>query len=143
LFLALNLFFSKPFTPSFLPLLRLSFYQEIFNIVHFAQTLGLALGVALVSASANPIPNPAPDLKNPVALQKRASCTFTAASAVSKSKKDRATIVLDNIAAPSGTTLDLTDLESGTHAIICSPYVIELLLLPASTFSTPPSKSSQ
>lgn len=97
-------------------------------MVHFVQTLGLVLSVASVFVSANPIPTPPPDLKNAVALQKRASCTFTAASAASKSKKDCGTIVLDNIAVPSGTTLDLTDLESGTHASLRFPYIIELLI---------------
>ncbi|PMD45209.1 glycoside hydrolase family 28 protein [Hyaloscypha variabilis F] len=75
------------------------------------------MAVASVLVSANPLPTPAPDLKNAAALQKRASCTFTAASAASASKKDCATIVLDGIAVPSGVTLDLTDLESGTHVI--------------------------
>jgi hypothetical protein len=36
-------------------------------------------------------------------------------ASASKSKKSCATIVLDNIAVPSGTTLDLTELNSGTH----------------------------
>jgi len=83
-------------------------------MVHFFQSVGLALSLASVFVSANPLPTPAPDLKN-AALQKRASCTFTAASAASASKKDCATIVLDGITVPSGVTLDLTDLETGTH----------------------------
>jgi galacturan 1,4-alpha-galacturonidase len=89
-------------------------------MVHLIQTLGLALGVAAVLVSANPLPTAAPDLNNAVALQKRASCTFTAASAASKSKASCATIVLDNIAVPSGVTLDLTDLTTGTHVGLCS-----------------------
>lgn len=60
-----------------------------------------------------PLPTTAPELGN--VLEKRASCTFTAASAVSASKKSCATIVLDNIAVPSGTTLDLTSLADDTH----------------------------
>lgn len=83
-------------------------------MAHFAQTLGLVLGVASLLVSANPLPTPAPDLKN-AALQKRASCTFTAAADASASKKSCATIVLDGITVPSGVTLDLTDLGSGTH----------------------------
>ncbi|KAF8863628.1 endopolygalacturonase precursor [Acephala macrosclerotiorum] len=63
------------------------------------------------------MPTPAPDLANAAALHKRASCTFTAASAASKSKADCATIVLDGITVPSGTTLDLTDLTEGTSVI--------------------------
>lgn len=86
-------------------------------MVLFLQALGLALSVASVLVSANPLPTAAPDLKNAAALQKRATCTFTAASAASVSKKSCATIVLDGITVPSGVTLDLTDLTSGTHVI--------------------------
>jgi len=82
-------------------------------MVHFYSTLGLLLsaGAAIVSAApaAAPEPTAAPD------LAKRATCTFTNAASASKSKKSCATIVLDNIAVPSGTTLDLTGLNSGTH----------------------------
>ena len=87
-------------------------------MIHFVQTLGLTLVVASVLVSANPLPTAAPDIKNAIALQKRASCTFTAASAASKSKTDCATIVLDSIAVPSGVTLDLTGLISGTHVCL-------------------------
>jgi polygalacturonase len=86
---------------------------------HFIRALVLALGVTSVVISANPLPTPAPDLRKAAALQKRASCTFTAASAASASKKSCATIVLDGITVPSGVTLDLTDLESGTHVTLC------------------------
>jgi polygalacturonase len=82
-------------------------------MVHFYSTLGLLLstGAAIISAAptAAPEPTAAPD------LAKRATCTFTNAASASKSKKSCATIVLDNIAVPSSTTLDLTGLTSGTH----------------------------
>jgi polygalacturonase len=82
----------------------------------FLQTLTLGLSAAvLVAASPMPAPTPAPQLNQAVSLEKRASCTFTDAAAVSKSKTSCATIVLNHIAVPSGTTLDLTKLTAGTH----------------------------
>lgn len=86
-------------------------------MVQFLQALGLGLS-AVSFVAAVPMPTPAPSLKNAVAIEKRASCTFTDASAASKSKASCATIVLDNIVVPSGTTLDMTDLTSGTHVCI-------------------------
>ncbi|KAH8687765.1 putative endo-polygalacturonase [Tricladium varicosporioides] len=86
-------------------------------MVQLLKTLGLGLSTACALVAAVPMPTAAPDLANAVALNKRASCTFTAASAASKSKASCATIVLSNIAVPSGTTLDLTKLTSGTHVI--------------------------
>lgn len=77
----------------------------------------LLLGLSSVSASplAAPEPTAAPD------LNKRATCTFSGsngAASASASKKSCATIVLSSIAVPSGVTLDLTDLTSGTHVRI-------------------------
>lgn len=46
--------------------------------------------------------------------EKRATCTFTAAAAAISGKTKCSTIVLDNIAVPKGTTLDMTGLTSGT-----------------------------
>jgi len=66
----------------------------------------------LVFSAPAPAPTAAPSLEN-----RATSCTFTNAASVSKSKKSCATIVLDNIPVPSGTTLDLTGLSSGTHVI--------------------------
>jgi galacturan 1,4-alpha-galacturonidase len=86
-------------------------------MVQLLQALGLALSTASVLVSAIPMPTAAPDLANAAALHKRASCTFTAASAASKSKASCATIVLDGITVPSGTTLDLTGLTEGTSVI--------------------------
>ncbi|KAI0417780.1 putative extracellular polygalacturonase [Xylaria grammica] len=85
----------------------------------------VALGAGRVLSSplaepavAAPAVTAAPSLDN--ALQKRASCTFSGsggASSASKSQASCATIVLSNVAVPSGTTLDLSDLEDGTHVI--------------------------
>ncbi|TVY83815.1 Polygalacturonase [Lachnellula suecica] len=88
-------------------------------MVQFLKALGLGLSTVsvLVAASPMPVATPAPSLKDAVALEKRASCTFTDAVNASKSKKSCATIVLSNIAVPSGTTLDMTSLTSGTHVI--------------------------
>ncbi|KAF4631934.1 hypothetical protein G7Y89_g6193 [Cudoniella acicularis] len=86
-------------------------------MVQFLKALGLGLSTACALVAAVPMPTAAPDLANAAALHKRSSCTFTAASAASKSKTSCATIVLDGITVPSGTTLDLTGLTSGTHVI--------------------------
>lgn len=86
-------------------------------MVSFAAALvAVGLGTAAVNAIPNPMPTPAPDLKRAVA-RSSTTCTFTDASAASKSKKDCATIVLDSIVVPSGTTLDMTDLEDNTSLI--------------------------
>lgn len=83
-----------------------------------ALTALLAASAGLVSAAALPEPVPAPAPTAAPNLADRATtCTFTNAASASKSKKDCATIVLSSIAVPSGTTLDLTDLEDGTHVI--------------------------
>jgi uncharacterized membrane protein len=84
------------------------------------------LQAASILVSAVPMPTPAPDLALvKKALHKRASCTFTAASAASKSKADCATIVLSGITVPSGVTLDLTDLTDGTAvSIFPAGYVV-------------------
>lgn len=84
-------------------------------MVQKSKLLSFMLGTATLVAAV-PTPTAAPEV-NPALLQKRASCTFTAASAASASKKSCATIVLNNIAVPSGTTLDLTGLTSGTSVI--------------------------
>jgi polygalacturonase len=77
--------------------------------------------LALVAKLALAAPAPAPAPTAAALLGKRATtCTFSGssgASAASKSKKSCATIVLSALAVPSGTTLDLTDLNSGTSVI--------------------------
>lgn len=73
-------------------------------------------------ASSSPIAEPQITVA-PVAgdLTKRAgSCTFSGsagAASASKSQKSCATIVLNNIAVPSGTTLDLSDLNDDTSVV--------------------------
>lgn len=51
----------------------------------------------------------------PTALEARAGCTFTDAASAIKGKASCSTIILNNIAVPAGTTLDLTKLKDGTH----------------------------
>jgi polygalacturonase len=80
----------------------------------------VAASVSFVAAApaAAPAPTAAPD------LAKRATCTFSGSSgaaAASKSKASCATIVLSNIAVPSGTTLDLTKLTTGTQVNLPLP----------------------
>ncbi|KAI0399144.1 glycoside hydrolase family 28 protein [Xylaria palmicola] len=77
-----------------------------------------ALSSPAVAPVAAPAVTPAPSLD--AALQKRASCTFSGskgASSASKSQASCATIVLSNVAVPSGTTLNLSKLKDGTHVI--------------------------
>ena len=67
--------------------------------------------------AAGPLITPAPEAAQ---LAKRTSCTFSGsngASSASKSQKSCATIVMSGVTVPSGTTLDLSDLEDGTHVI--------------------------
>ena len=83
--------------------------------------LSSSILLALVAelALAAPAPVPAPTFA--AELESRANtCTFSGssgASLASKSKSACATIVLSNVAVPSGKTLDLTDLNSGTTVI--------------------------
>lgn len=77
-------------------------------------TILASAGALLVAAA--PVAAPAPTAA--AQLDKRAtSCTFTNAASASKSKKSCSTIVLSDIAVPSGTTLDMTDLTKGTTVI--------------------------
>lgn len=92
--------------------------ERISKMVRFSIFLNfIALSASLVQAVPAPVPVAAPAPTAAPNLEKRATCTFTNAASASKSKKSCATIVLDNIAVPSGTTLDLTSLTSGTHVI--------------------------
>ena len=50
----------------------------------------------------------------PTGLDARASCTFSDAASAIKGKTSCTAIVLNNIAVPAGTTLDLTKLQDGT-----------------------------
>ncbi|GAM33350.1 endo-polygalacturonase [Talaromyces pinophilus] len=80
--------------------------------------IGLA-GLAVFSSVA--LAAPAPAVTAPATLENRAaSCTFSGsngAASASKSKTSCSTIVLSSVAVPSGTTLDLTGLKSGTKVI--------------------------
>jgi len=76
-----------------------------------------AVSSVLALPAAVPAPAPTPAAQ----LHKRASCTFsgsTGASLASKSMASCATIGLSALAVPSGVTLDLTGLTSGTHVHI-------------------------
>ncbi len=81
-------------------------------------TAFFSLAVSVLSTPiSSPLSTPAPD----AAIVKRAtSCTFSGskgAASASASQKSCATIVLSNVAVPSGTTLDLSNLNSDTHVI--------------------------
>lgn len=72
-----------------------------------------SLLVSGVLAAPAPAPTVAPKLED-----RATSCTFSGsggASSASKSKTSCSTIVLSAVAVPSGITLDLTGLNSGTH----------------------------
>lgn len=93
------------------------------SIMYASSSLvGLLLGASAVLAVPAPAPTPAPALPEVEgALEKRAACTFAGAtgySAASKSKASCATIVLSALTVPSGVTLDLTGLTSGTEVSI-------------------------
>ncbi|KAF4831935.1 Endopolygalacturonase 1 [Colletotrichum tropicale] len=64
----------------------------------------LVLGALASAAIASPVPE----------VQARASCTFTDAASAIKGKASCTSIVLNGIAVPAGTTLDMTGLKSGT-----------------------------
>ncbi|KAI1303839.1 glycoside hydrolase family 28 protein [Xylaria venustula] len=77
-----------------------------------------AFGASGVLSSPAPAVTPAPSVRD--VLQKRDSCTFSGsdgAASASASQASCATIVLSDVAVPSGTTLDLSDLEDGTTVI--------------------------
>lgn len=77
-------------------------------------TLLAGVSAVLASPAAAPAPTPA------ATLAKRDSCVFSGsdgAASASASKADCATITLSALTVPSGTTLDLTDLEDGTTVI--------------------------
>ncbi|KAM0131428.1 hypothetical protein ACHAO1_007338 [Botrytis cinerea] len=90
------------------------------------QLLSMASGLlalsAIVSAAPAPAPTAAPNPAEALAAieQRGTACTFSGsggAAAASKSKASCATIVLSALSVPSGTTLDLTGLKSGTQVI--------------------------
>ncbi|KAK7729816.1 hypothetical protein SLS53_009184 [Cytospora paraplurivora] len=72
---------------------------------------------------ASPVAEPGPAITpapEPALVKRATSCTFSGssgASLASKSQKSCSTIVLSALVVPSGTTLDLSDLEDDTHII--------------------------
>ncbi|KAF7125670.1 hypothetical protein CNMCM5793_001909 [Aspergillus hiratsukae] len=83
--------------------------------------LKLIGSLVLLASAAEVIASPVAEPVTPsTTLEKRATCTFSgsngAASAMA-SQKACSTIVLNNVAVPAGTTLDLSDLADGTTVI--------------------------
>ncbi|RDW92589.1 putative polygalacturonase 2-3 [Coleophoma crateriformis] len=81
-------------------------------MVSFSSAVALLATAGIALAAPAPLPTAAAKLED-----RATTCTFTNAASVSKSKTSCATIVLDNIAVPSGTSLDLSGLTKGTHVI--------------------------
>ncbi|KAJ5489307.1 endopolygalacturonase [Penicillium diatomitis] len=78
----------------------------------------LTIGAFAAMAVASPVAAPA--ITAAPSLDKRASCTFSGsngAASASASQQKCSTIVLSNVAVPSGVTLDLSKLNDGTHVI--------------------------
>jgi polygalacturonase len=84
-------------------------------MVSFTSFATLAFAaVAVASPLAGPEITPAPE---PGVVKRATSCTFSGsngAASASKSQASCSTIVLSSVAVPSGTTLDLSDLNDGT-----------------------------
>lgn len=73
-----------------------------------------ALAGSAIASPAGPVVTQAPSLDK----RAGATCTFSGsagAASASAQQKNCATIVLSNVAVPSGTTLDLSDLNDNTH----------------------------
>lgn len=83
-------------------------FQKFDNVFLFNMKFSLLTLAALLSLTQ----------AAPAELENRASCTFTDAASVAKSKTSCSTITLNGIAVPAGTTLDLTGLKSGTNVRI-------------------------
>ncbi|KAL7941931.1 endopolygalacturonase [Trichoderma barbatum] len=84
--------------------------------------LSLLLGAlaASICIQSHALPPPPTVTKAPNLEDRATTCTFSGAngaSSASKSQKSCATIVLSNVAVPSGVTLDLSDLNDGTTVI--------------------------
>lgn len=81
----------------------------------------VASALAGPMAAPMPMPTPGPDLSQAKAAKRATSCTFSGSngySLASVSQKECATIVLSALTVPSGVTLDLSDLTTGTT--VCS-----------------------
>lgn len=85
--------------------------------------VALSLGLLIVSLAASATAAPAPEITpapQPAVAKRATSCTFSGsagAASASKSQTACATIVLSNVAVPSGTTLDLSKLADDTTVI--------------------------
>lgn len=97
-------------------------------MVSFTSTVLIAFA-ALAAATPAAEPVAKPGITPRPALGKRAtSCTFSGsngASSASASQKSCSTIILSNVAVPSGVTLDLSDLPDDTTVseFIASPSI--------------------
>ncbi|CRG91946.1 polygalacturonase [Talaromyces islandicus] len=77
--------------------------------------VAVVTGLATANPAAQPVITPAPSLE-----KRAASCTFSGlsgAASASASQKSCSTIILSDVAVPSGTTLDLSSLEDDTTVI--------------------------
>jgi polygalacturonase len=84
-----------------------------------ALVLGLFFA-SLAASAAVPAPQITAAPRIGTVVKRAASCTFsgsTGAAAASKAASSCATMVLNNVAVPSGTTLDLSGLADGTTVI--------------------------
>ncbi|CAN9309385.1 unnamed protein product [Alternaria alternata] len=85
--------------------------------------VALTLGIFFTSLAASAVAAPAPAITpapKPEVVKRASSCTFSGsngAAEASKSQSSCATMVLSDVAVPSGTTLDLSSLADGTTVI--------------------------
>ena len=87
--------------------------------MHLLSVVALTASLA-ASAVAAPAPAITPAPQAPAVAKRATSCTFSGsagAASASKSQAACATIVLNNVAVPSGTTLDLSSLADDTTVI--------------------------
>jgi polygalacturonase len=99
-------FYNHPSLHSFIHSLTITL-SLIAKMHYLPSLIGLAAFSGYVSAAAIP----------EAALDKRATCTFTTAADVAKSKTGCSVINLNSIVVPAGVTLDLTGLTTGTQVI--------------------------
>lgn len=85
--------------------------------------VALTLGIFFTSLAASAVAAPAPTITpapKPEVVKRASSCTFSGsngAAEASKSQSSCATMVLSDVAVPSGTTLDLSSLADDTTVI--------------------------
>lgn len=101
--------------PNLPNLLCHSFIRHLSLVEMFYALGSLALVAFATEVIATPVAHPM--ITASPTLAKRDSCTFSGsdgAASASKLQADCATITLSDITVPSGTTLDLSDLEDDT-----------------------------